>query len=300
MSIWRYFLKNYLTSTDMVVENIVSFPMLTPLVSRRKSKVAIVHHLTGWEYLRSQGLVKGAIGIVLEKVILPVVYKNVKIITVSDLSKRDLVGNGVSESAVEVIPPGINTVFFSKGIKSDSPLIVYVGRYDGQRGTKKVDHLIKAFAIVSRRIPKCKLIIAGPKKHSDELRQMSVGLPVEFLGYVSEEEKRNLLRQAWVFASPSLKEGFGITFIEANACGTPVVGYTLEGLDTVPSSSGILVPPNDIDGLADAMANLILDSSLRTSMEQSAVQNSKRFSSQMFSSRIRDLLNENVGVGEKR
>jgi glycosyltransferase involved in cell wall biosynthesis len=159
-------------------------------------------------------------------------------------------------------------------------LIAYVGRV---KDYKQLDHLVQAFALVKREIPDSKLVIAGRGDYTglEELAELwGVSQGIEFKGEVSEEEKVNVLRSAWVFVTPSFKEGWGITVIEANTCGTPAIAYNVSGLrDSIkPGETGLLVPAGDIDGLAKAISRVISDSDLRSRLGQNALEWASSFS----------------------
>ncbi len=164
--------------------------------------------------------------------------------------------------------------------KSKDPLIVYVGRI---KAYKRLDHLIKSFKTVQDKVNNSKLIIAG-KGDQKPLKKLSIELgiesSVEFYDEVSEEEKSRLLHQAWVFVTPSMKEGWGITVIESNACGTPAIAYDVPGLrDSVKYNyNGILVEDGNEKSLADTIATVLRDSSLRNNLSKNALEWSKQFS----------------------
>jgi glycosyltransferase involved in cell wall biosynthesis len=103
---------------------------------------------------------------------------------------------------------------------------------------------------------------------------------VRFLGKVTELEKKELLTKCWLMVQPSMIEGWGITVIEANACGTPVIASNVEGLrDSIShNQTGILVRPKNTTALAEAMEKVIRDKSLRTNLSKSSISWSKRFS----------------------
>lgn len=293
-SIWKKFINECKSNTDLVIENMVSFPLLTPIFTRKMKRSTIIHHLTGKEYFKTHNVLIALIGYFLEKVILRLVYKKTKVITVSDLTKNNLVENGIPENNIEIIEPGIDTSFFVKSEKSESPLIVYVGRYDGENGVKKVNELILAFNKVFKKHPNSKLIIAGPNKGVEELKKIDKTSAVEFIGFINEEKKRELLQRAWVFASPSLKEGFGITFVEANACGTPVVGYEIKGLKTVADGAGFFVESQNVNQLSEKIIDILADPKLREQMENNAVANAERFSWKIFKSKSCRYLNNMI------
>ncbi|MFD2611097.1 glycosyltransferase family 4 protein [Paenibacillus gansuensis] len=275
LAIWKYYWKHLRKSTDLLIENMVSFPMLSPMLAPGKNNTTIVHHLTGKAYWTTQSLPKAIIGTFMERVVLPVVYRRTKMVAVSELTRGELVHNGLREDRVEIIEPGVDNSYFCPDPSvAKEPLIFYIGRMGG---VKKVDHLISAFKQLSPSYPELRLVVAGPGE-TEELKKLAGDAPVEFAGFLSEEQKRDLYRRAMVFASPSLREGFGITYVEANACGTPVVGYKIDGLATVADGAGIFVDSGDVDALADAMESIVADSGLRRRMEEAALASAARFS----------------------
>jgi glycosyltransferase involved in cell wall biosynthesis len=102
---------------------------------------------------------------------------------------------------------------------------------------------------------------------------------VEFMGKVTEMQKVGLMQRAWVFVNPSLTEGWGITTIEANACGTPVVASDVPGLrDSVNDpDTGFLVPHGNAGKLAEQIIRLLDDQPLRSKMSKSTLEWAKQF-----------------------
>ena len=88
---------------------------------------------------------------------------------------------------------------------------------------------------------------------------------VEFTGFVSEERKVDLLQEMWVKVNPSFKEGWGLTVVEANACGTPVVASDVPGLrDAIrDGETGLLYPYGNLAALAERVARMLRDEPLR-------------------------------------
>ncbi|WP_309089153.1 glycosyltransferase family 4 protein [Domibacillus sp.] len=294
-SIWKFYTKNYKKSTDLLVENMVSFPVFSPLFSKKEKNITIIHHLTGKEYFKSHNLPTAMLGYFFEEIAIPLFYKKRNIVTVSQLTKNELKRLGIVESNIKIISPGIDNEYFVEGKKSMHPSILYIGRYDGKNGVKKLDHLVEAYSMLKGEIEELELIIAGPTKYKDELDTICRDDKIKYLGFISEEQKRELYQYAWIFSSPSTREGFGITYIEANASGTPVVGYEIEGLDTVSVDSGILVEPNNIEKLKDALKELILNTSLRNEMSQKARINSEKYSKKKFIEKSLALISNHIG-----
>ena len=110
-------------------------------------------------------------------------------------------------------------------------------------------------------------------------KKLSIYDKIKFVGKVSEEEKIRLYQKAWVFVNPSFMEGWGITTIEANACGTPVVASNVPGLrDSVNNPhSGFLVPYGNINIFSERIIKLLKDDSLRAKMSIEAIYWAKQF-----------------------
>jgi glycosyltransferase involved in cell wall biosynthesis len=121
---------------------------------------------------------------------------------------------------------------------------------------------IEAFAAARRQRPDIRLEIAGTGDFRPELERLVARLELDrsvtFHGFVSEERKIDLMRWAWANVFPSPKEGWGITIIEAAACGTPSLASASPGLrDSVRhGETGFLVPHGDVAALAGRMVEL--------------------------------------------
>ena len=130
------------------------------------------------------------------------------------------------------------------------------------------------------------MVIAGFGEEERKLRQLTIELKleasVEFVGRVDFDspEKVRLLQRAWVMSNPSLMEGWGITSIEANACGTPVVASNVPGLrDSIRNPhTGYLVPYGDAEAFADKLIKLLTDTELRHSMNKESRRWAENFS----------------------
>jgi glycosyltransferase involved in cell wall biosynthesis len=292
LNLWKYYLRNFKMKTDLLVENMVSFPLMSPIFSPKGRNLTVIHHLTGKEYFKTHSFAIAVVGYFLEEVIIPLLYKETNILTVSQLTKKELTRLGLLPEKIDIISPGIDNNFYVPKEKSKTPLIVYVGRYDGKKGVKKVDHLVSAYKNLKKEIPELQLILAGPTKYREELEMMCKDEGITILGFISDEEKRDLYQKAWVFASPSTREGFGITYIEANACGTPVVGYEIEGLETVSDGAGIMVESNNINALTEALRKIIKDSKLRNEMYINSIKNAEKYTKDKFVNKSIKLLSK--------
>src|SRR5215218_4103847 len=217
---------------DLLVEDVNKVPLYTPRWGG-PPVVALVPHLFGGTAFQELAPPLAAAVWLAERP-LGRIYRGVPFEAISSSTAADLAERGIPSTAVEVIYPGIDTVTYTPcaSERAPTPVFAYLGRLKRYKG---VHHVIQAF-----------------------------GERVRFLGRVSEAEKLRLLRRAWalVFASP--KEGWGITNLEAAACGTPVVASNSPGIreSVHDGETGYLVPHGDAGAMASAMARLAGDANL--------------------------------------
>jgi glycosyltransferase involved in cell wall biosynthesis len=140
---------------------------------------------------------------------------------------------------------------------------LFVGRLVASKGVRDA---IRAWASVQAAVPEAKLVIAGegPERSAAAAlaHQLGIASAVEFVGFVSEQEKRRLLSESSVFVAPSYEEGWGIAVGEALASQIPVVAYQLETLDELFPSAYLAAPPGDHETLADFATKVLMDAAL--------------------------------------
>jgi glycosyltransferase involved in cell wall biosynthesis len=270
--IFQYLLRLRKENYDVIVDSINGVPFFTPLFVR-KPKIAIIHHLNKKDILFLElPFPLAAVAWTAEKLI-SFLYRRLAVVTVSSSSRQDLIEFGMSEDKIHIVYNSIAHSALGPGTKSEKPLVVYVGRI---KQYKRLDHLVAAFQVVRRQISDAQLVIAG-RGNYDKLREVIKASELQpyitLEGEVSEEEKAEILKRAWVFVTPSMKEGWGISVIEANACGTPAIAYDVLGLrDSVKDGeTGLLVPDGKIEQLAEAIVELLSDSERRAGLSQNAL-----------------------------
>lgn len=255
---WRYYRRHLArTGHDVLVEDINKVPLFTPLWGAR-CVVALVPHLFGSTAFREVPAPMAA-AVWLSELPLTPVYRRAAFHAISESTADDLAARGIPRQQIRVIYPGVDIDFFTPlaSARSPQPLFAYVGRLKRYKG---VDVVMRAFALL--RHPTATLEIAGTGDHRPALEALAssldLGQRVRFLGFISEEEKRALLRRAWALAFASPKEGWGITNLEAAASGTPVVASNSPGLreSVRHGESGFLVPHGDVPAMADAFRRL--------------------------------------------
>jgi glycosyltransferase involved in cell wall biosynthesis len=251
---------------DVLVEDVNKLPLFLP-VGTDLPFCAIVPHLFG-ETAFDEAPWPVAATVWLAERPLPLAYRRAAFHAISESTRDDLVARGVGRERVRVIHPGVDSVRFTpdpRARRAAAPRFLYVGRLKRYKG---IGLAVRALAAARRHRPDLSLDVAGTGDYRAELERLCADLGVSravtFHGFVSEAEKLALLRGAWanVFTSP--KEGWGITVVEAAACGTPSLASDSPGLrDSVRhGETGYLVPHGDVDALAQRMLELAGDPSL--------------------------------------
>lgn len=183
-----------------------------------------------------------------------------RVITVNTADRWELLRRGVPPEQVVAIPNGVPDEAF-EGVDPGRPpgedYVLFLGRLHREKGAAD---LLRALP----EVPHVHAVVAGPDAgDGDRLRQLATDLGVaervHFPGLVPEEEKRALLASARCLVLPSRHEGQGIVLVEAHAQRTPVVATRVGGVPDVveDGETGLLVPPRDVDALADAITRIL-------------------------------------------
>ena len=251
---------------DVVVEDINKLPLYLPNLTGLPF-CAVVPHLFGTTAFAEASWPLAGLVWTAERGI-PWAYRRAAFHVISNSTRDDLVARGIPADRIEVIYPGIDAVWYKPDPhvpRASGPTVLYVGRLKRYKG---VDIALRALALARSNGAGVELEIAGEGDDRGRLegltRRLGLGQAVRFLGYVSEEEKRRRLRSAWAVVFPSPKEGWGISNIEAAACGTPALASDSPGLrETVRhGETGFLVPHGDVRALAERMTALARDRQL--------------------------------------
>ncbi|MGA2775587.1 MAG: glycosyltransferase [Candidatus Omnitrophota bacterium] len=196
---------------------------------------------------------------------------------------------GIPLEKIGIVPLGIPLPDLNGHVKYNAePTVLFVGRLEKRKG---VHILIQAIPYAVNKFPNARFIIvgrdsfiddasvsfSGDAKHSFK-KQLIAMLPeycrknVEFVGYVPPEDLSRYYRECDVFVAPSLYESFGLIYVEAMSYAKPVIGCGVGGVPEVIKDgvTGVLVPPADIEKLANAIIYLLEDKSRAEIMGKSA------------------------------
>jgi glycosyltransferase involved in cell wall biosynthesis len=267
---------------DVVIEDLNKVPVYTPAWTRTPV-VLLVHHLFGRTAFEEASVPVAGTTWLLERTV-PRFYRGLPVQAVSESTAQDLVRRGFERDRIHVIENGVDLAFYSPDPSSPrfpEPTVLYLGRL---KKYKRVDLVVRAVARLRDLGVAARLIVAGQGDARGEIealsRELGVADRVELAGFVSEARKQELFRRSWVHVLASPNEGWGISNMEAAACGTATVASDSPGLrDSVRhGETGFLVPHGDVESLAGRLGELLQDPVLRDRMGSAARAFAERFS----------------------
>ena len=237
---------------DLVIDEVNTRPFLAPKWIDDTPVIALIHQVCKEVWFYEYRLPVAFVGrFILEPWWLKT-YRNVPTITVSQSSANSLVDYGLRN--VTVVAEGIDLVIEQSDVKrEDSPTCIFVGRL---AANKRPDDAIEAFRLVRHVVPSVRLWVIGTGPMEQKIRRLSPP-GVEFLGRVSESEKRDRLARAHVLLATSVREGWGLVVTEAAQYGTVTAGYEVPGLsDSISASNGVITPSSPRK-LSEAIIDII-------------------------------------------
>jgi glycosyltransferase involved in cell wall biosynthesis len=260
---------------DLVVEDINKIPFLAPRYTRLPV-LPVIPHLFGATVFRETNPAFASYVLAWEKLI-PGVYKDCRFAVISPSTRDDLVARGIDASRIDVVLCGLDHSVFRRipGIaREPRPTLVHFGR---MRKYKAIDVVIRALSLVRGDVREARLVIIGDgpdrARLDDVVRREHLHEAVHFAGRMSLPHMVQQLNKSHVFLNASPKEGWGLTVVEANACGVPVVGSDVPGLrDSIQDGvTGFLVPYGDVEAFAEKTAALLKDKILHERMSAAGI-----------------------------
>lgn len=269
----KYYKKNK-NQIDYVIDQCNTHRYFTPFWVEQEKRIFYIHQLTReiWDINLKFPLSK--IGKIMETPLLRL-NKNDRVITVSESTKQDLVDVGFDSNKIFIVYNGISFEPWKEADflpKEKNPTFIYVGRYAKYKG---IDAAVEALGMLKKDCPNAKLWILG--KRNDEYISSALkpitdkyGLSwgdrqtdgdIITWGYVSEQEKLELISRSMALVFPSIREGWGIPITEAGNVGTPSIVYNSPGIrDAVKNGEcGYLCRHNTSEELYNKMKQAIDD-----------------------------------------
>jgi glycosyltransferase involved in cell wall biosynthesis len=266
-------------ASDALVEIWNGMPFFSPVWAPTRPRAVWLHHVhdSMWEMTLPPRLAR--LGRTIEFRVAPPLYRSSRIVTLSESSKDEIVRRlRLRPSNITVVPPGIDPTFRPGGTRDPSPLVLAVGRLVP---VKRFDALIDALAEVKARRADLRAVIVGEGYERDALQrrvaEVGAGDWISMPGRVDAATLIDLYRQAWVLASASRHEGWGMTITEAAACGTPAVVSNIAGHRdaVVHGRTGFLADtPEEMIAYMDSILG---DDAQRARMSAAALEHASRF-----------------------
>ena len=256
-SAYRHYHRTRQLDFDVVIDEVNTIPFFTPLWARIPS-LLLIFQLAREVWWHESAFPINALGYAIEPSYLRL-YRKTPALTISASTEGDLRHLGFT-APITVLPIGLEPLVVPNVSKEAVATFIYVGR---MAPSKRVHDIVEAFRIFRRGVKDARLWLVGDGDEayvrSLRSRVHAAGLDgsVEFLGRLSTDEKHERMARAHVLLMASVREGWGLSIAEANACGTPAIVYDVHGLrDAVRDGiTGLIVPPSP-DRMAGAMSHL--------------------------------------------
>jgi glycosyltransferase involved in cell wall biosynthesis len=300
--IWYVFRKH--AKFDLVVDQFHGIPFFTPLYIRTK-KLAFIHEVAKevwWfnPWPKPFNLIPAIIGTIFERFIFTILYRKIPFMTVSESTKKDLVRWGIPKGNITVVYNGVSVVNI-KVQKENRNTVIYLGALTKDKG---IEDAIEVFGLINRRDPDWQFWVVGKgdTKYlgylNKKIKELNLGKKVKFWGFVDQKKKFELLTKAHVLINSSIREGWGLVNIEANATGTPVVGYNVQGIkdSVVSGKTGLLSRPGSCEDLAENAIKLCDNVNLYSAMRKEATTWAKRFTWEKSTRESLNLINALVAL----
>lgn len=215
-----------------------------------------------------------------------------RVVCISDYVKERLRRKEIPEDKLATIRNGIELDHAADPAHAGE-FLLYIGRLVK---TKGLHHLIRAHAAAECPVP-LKICGEGPQRKRLEMLSEEAGSTVEFLGWVSEQRKRELLRGCTAFVLPSLFESFGIVLLEAMRAACPIIATDVGGIPEVVGDAAVLVEPGSSRQLAAAINQLCSDREKREMLSRNAARRAHQFTWKRICDETLRLYNEVIARG---
>jgi glycosyltransferase involved in cell wall biosynthesis len=299
--IWKYLTRFRRGKYDLVIDDMNKIPFFTPLYVKEPLYI-VTHHMFKKSIFLEAPWPLAMYVYQTEKAGFALCRnRHIPFIVGSPSTKSELEEIGVPGAEVEIINYCVDhaTHVPNPAARSATPLIGCFGRL---KKYKSVEQLLRALPALLKMFPDLKTVIVGDGDYRATLEKLAAELgvasSVQFTGFVTEQEKILWLQRVWFAVNTSSKEGWGLTVIEANACGTTVIASDVPGLrDAVKDGeTGILYEFDNIPQLTSKIELLLKDVALRNRLADRAREWADTFNWDNAAARTLQLLKARAGV----
>jgi len=187
---------------------------------------------------------------------------------------------GVKKENIEITPNGVDLSRIPNISEKIPNRVICVARLSWEKG---LDYLIKAWPEILRKEPETKLVLVGEGDKRREIenliKELNISGSVELRGNLPHDKTLEEIKKSEIFICPSLAEGLGIVFIEAQACGVPPIGTKVGGIPDViqDNENGLLIEPRNSQVIADAIIKLLQDKNFTDRLSKKALETVKKY-----------------------
>lgn len=280
----RKYYGSHKNEISFVIDQCNTFRFFTKFWVPKNKRIFLIFQLTREIWDINMPFPFSKIGKILETPLLRM-NKNDLTITESDSTKRDLIEVGFKEKNIKIIPVGLSKDFLNQPLDvtiQKEPNFIYVGRYSKYKG---IDTAIEAIGIIKKQYPYAKLWVVG-KKNQEYIQNILVPLchkwnlsigdeeknDIVTWGFVDEQKKYCLQKNAKALIFPSIREGWGMIISEAGALGTPSITYDAPGMrDAVNNGqAGYMCKEKSAEGIVQCMRKILEDEEEYREMQKRA------------------------------
>lgn len=291
------FVRGRLGKPGVVVDVQNGLPFLARLYARTPV-ILLVHHVHREQWRVVLGPLAARFGWWVESWLSPRVHRRCRYITVSEVTRSELAGLGVDPERVSVVHNGTPSAAGPPVTRSADPSLLVLGRLVPH---KRVEIAMRTVAELATTHPGLTLTVAGRGWWLEPLRKEAARLGiterVHFAGFVDDTTKHALLASSWLHLAPSLKEGWGLSVMEAAAHGTPSVAFTSAGgvaESILDGKTGLLA--DDAAEFVAQVERLLSDDVLRSRMGAAARAHAGGFTWDETTRRFAAVLDEVTGA----
>jgi glycosyltransferase involved in cell wall biosynthesis len=277
---------------DLLLINL-PFPFLS-IINGSFTSIVLLHHVQ--PIVKLQDIISVPFGNIYGKLTKPNYYVAPSLFSAKEFMKTFK----IPKEKIRVIPEGVDLEKFNKNVdplpffkNQDDKVILFVGNLHPNKG---VHFLIKSFSLLKSKLNNVKLVIVGEGYLKSFLMNLAKRLNLEkdiiFAGFVKDEDLPKYYASCDIFASASVLEGFGLIFLEAMACGKPIVAFNLASIPEVVGNAGILVNEINHEKFANAMLELLTNDKLYQEKVNIALERVRLFNLENIACKFIELSNE--------
>lgn len=297
---WFIYWQKFHGQFDIVIDQVHGLPMFSPIWASKSKRLVLVHEVAKEIWSEMFPFPIAQIGRLIESTLFPFLYKREQFWVDCDSVATDVHKLGIPMNNITVIPCAIDTPPKVIGKKEEVLTCIFIARLVKMKG---IEYAIQTFAKIRQENPQAKLWVVGEGANSYvaglkmRIKSLRLRSGVKFWGKVSEMKKYELMRKAHFLLHTSIREGFGLTVLEAESQKTPTACFKVSALQDLVMNeyNGLIVPFAHTDTLAQEVLRTYADKQKFSEMKKKAFQHGKLFHWGKFTQQSLELLRKVAG-----